>query len=285
MLKLSTIIRLNIAINSAPQELKVLNTVDRKFQALLSSNYFWYLKFKRDYNHLIDMPPFLLSEIEYKEIPNWHEIFKLFQDVTGEEIGALDAIIKTLCAEQMKNLGVDNLYLYLSANLAVRFRMINWFKQLFPDSDVYDYVFQLIGSFLTENLTNTFPVLYGHGDDGKTTFRCFLDRLKLPRYTRGVSDNEITSFNIRATCNNYNTISEGGHSTEWSDIDNDAYHRIKIILCGPLRVIDNKFYENTQQFGLYFVLFLIPYAIKYIKKGFITVPEIVLRNTQEICGR
>lgn len=163
--------------------------------------------------------------------------------------------------------------------------MIDWFELIWPDPGVYDYVFRLVGAFLTGKLTNTFPVLYAYCENGKTTFRHFLQHSNLSRFTTAFSDNDITSGNINWSCTNFNNMSEATSKTDLSAIDNNAYYHLKIIPCEYSSYVDCKFRENTQRFNLLFILFLIPYAIQYIKDTSIPVPEIVLRKTREVCRR
>ena len=146
-------ILMNIGIYLSVKDISKLFIMNKKLNNIFSNEYYWFLKFSYEFP----------NKLTFKDHTSWKHFFFKFNHQINK---ALDYM----------NISFDNLYIFLEQSPHLNDEMLTWFNQMFPDKEVYDYIFTIISSFFSLEVGYIFPILYGSGYNGKMTFQHFIEK-------------------------------------------------------------------------------------------------------------
>lgn len=269
------VLKSQISLGLPIESLTNIFLIDKTYAKIAISNYFWYLRFKRDITIFNDLSfRILFDNLEFSAIENWKELYKIFYKQTR------DILIKVDVLFEFHMHTIDDIKKYDE--------MTKWFNDLFPDKQVYDYVFSLIAMCLLDKNTETVPILYGTGSNGKTVFLQFIksvidpyfDNLKIYNNT-----NDLTNERVSLYCDYYHgrVFHESNSRMRIIDISQGTKRRIKAIPCNNLfnyRDFSNKYRE----FKICFLIFILQYCLKVNDVNYVDAPPIINETTKFVFG-
>lgn len=271
--KLPTIISFDICLNLPFTSLYNIFLTNKKFSLIGKSNYFWYCKFFKVFKQYKNIMNLLsLNDLNYDE-SNWKMYYKSFYEQVNLTMSHLNIEFSFL----HKNLYMIDSYICTGGCLMKE--MKNWFLQLFPNPQVYDYMFNYIALCLLRKPIHSIPILYGDGNNGKSLFIAFIMKFfssfKIPfNYFFVCDESDISSLVNSIIDNRVGCI---GETYLKLNIDNPCL--IKVIeiktVYGKDYPIDDFFGNRISHFDKVFPIFMMPFCLNMRINNNIEVPSII----------
>lgn len=254
---MNNVIRFNICKFSSNQTLQTLSKVDKKFWTIINGNFLWFERYKLKFTYFVPGDILCLStDVPMCLIDSWSNI-QLCRELThGREYNDhLELIRRHL--KYIKS---------LSKSHDVAKQMIEWFTSLFPDKEVFKYVFKSINQFVNMKYP-PFLIFYGKK---KEQIQKFLEFVKL---TLDSNERLIKIFKDRISSSKIKSLSDHnfirgricrvfGVATSTNNFKFESkpsvVRRIKVIPVNECQMKLDK--HHLLSFRIWFLLFLSQYA-------------------------
>ena len=288
--KLPTIVNHDICLKLPLSTIYNIFLTNKKLALISNSNYFWYCKFFNDFKehksilNLLSLNDVKCGDIK-KEMGTWKIFYKLFYEQVKFTLSQMNESMINSTGEYDLFKNLNHIERHMNFNYRVFNEMKNWFTQLFPNPHVHNYIFDYIASCFLKKPISSVPIIYGVGNNGKSTFILFINSVfSLLRQQYSFfyvnDDNDLTLINSIIE----NSICSIGETHRKCNIDDSRLIKgIKIeTVYGHDFPLNPGFNNYTNHFVSLFYIFIIPFCMNHRLNNKMEIPEIINEMTTEL---